>query len=293
MTQLTKLTTRRFQHICIFGDAKSGKSTLAAQLPPETKKIIWLSVDNGHDILFKLPKETQEKIDLISLPDTKESPIGIRFADKVVLGKKVTLCNIHKDISCSRCTASNLSVDTVDMSSEPASTVLVIDNITQLADSAMNLTLLGKKDDYLPGWPEFRLQGTIMNRMLTGIQQSNRHVICIAHVCETEMEDSTKRLVPLVGTVPFSRGVGKYFDHIIYARTANKKHGFGSSTTYATNALTGSRNDVEIEKLEVPSLTPFFPAGSLDDDEEATTNETSNLMRRVISRPYYTQPNKA
>ena len=39
---------------------------------------------------------------------------------------------------------------------------------------------------------------------------------------------------------------------------ANKKHAFGSATTYAASVLSGSRLDVNIEGLAVPSLLPFF-----------------------------------
>lgn len=98
-----------------------------------------------------------------------------------------------------------------------------------------------------------------MKKVLMNIQQAPYHVIMLAHVIETEMEDSSKRLVPQVGTVPFSKSVGKYFDHMVYCHMMNKSHRFGSSTTYSMQAVTGSRTDIKVEDLkDKPSLKDLF-----------------------------------
>jgi hypothetical protein len=80
----------------------------------------------------------------------------------------------------------------------------------------------------------------------------------ITHEVETELEDGTKRIVPQIGTAAFSRNSAKYFGHVVYLQVKNRSHKAGSSTVYDTVAITGSRSDVAIEKLEPASLVPFF-----------------------------------
>jgi hypothetical protein len=223
-------------------------------------------MDNGYEILFKLPKNQQEKIELVRLPDTKEFPVAIDTCLKLVSGKPQEICDLHGQCACSTCrrdtTASWTSISFGDLQSDE---VVVFDHISQAADSAMSLVTKGKPIEYKPEWHDYAYQGSLMNKFLMNVQQAPYNCICISHTCETEMEDGTKRLVPLVGTVPFSRNVGKYFDHIIYCRVSNKKHNFGSATTYIASVLTGSRADIVLEgqKTERPSLEPFF-AGRME-----------------------------
>lgn len=264
MTKLTDVATRKVQHLCIFGDPKSGKSELAASATSLFRRVIWVSLDNGHEVLFKLPREQQEKIELVRLPDTKDFPTGITASIEIVSGKSTAICDAHGQVRCLTCRKEPSSVyTTVETFSMQRDELIVFDHLSQMADSAMNLAMKGKSLDTKPEWPEYSHQGAMMSKVLSNIQQANYNVICIAHVCETEMEDGSKRLVPLVGTVPFSRNVGKYFDHIIYCRVGNKKHAFGSATTYIASVLTGSRTDVSLESQVVEegkrsSLAPFF-----------------------------------
>lgn len=262
MTKLTDVATRKVQHICIFGDPKSGKSELAASVAAIFHRVIWVSLDNGHEVLFKLPREQQERVELVRLPDTKEFPTGIAASLEIVSGRSTAICNSHGQVKCMTCRKEGeaVSYTTVETATMGVGEVIVFDHLSQMADSAMNFVMKGKPLDQKPEWPDYAYQGALMNKVLMNIQQANYNVICITHTCETEMEDGSKRLVPLVGTVPFSRNVGKYFDHIIYCRVGNKKHTFGSATTYTASVLTGSRTDVSLELQTAgrPSLAPFF-----------------------------------
>lgn len=291
------LARRKVQHICIFGDPKSGKSELAMSVAtlPFVKKVIWVSMDNGHEVISKLPLEAQDKVDIIVLPDTKEFPVAIDTCLKMVSGAPISICDAHGQVACSVCKRAvtpsnpNPTWTNVTLRDEPITTVIVFDHISQLADSAMNFILKGKKDDYFPEWEHFRLQGTLMGKFLMNIQQAPYNCICLSHVCETEMEDGSKKLVPLVGTVPFSRNTGKYFDHIVYCRVANKKHAFGSATTYVASVLTGSRSDVAVEEEKVvegkrASLLPFFDASSFrEDDGVAAILLLENIQEKVVA----------
>ncbi len=261
MTLLTEVAQRKVQHICIFGDPKSGKSELAGSLAYIFRRVVWVSIDNGHEVLFKLPLHIQKKVELIRLPDTKEFPVAITTCLELVKGTNCHICDLHGQVSCRTCIKENASGWTdISLGALQLDEVIVFDHITQVADSAMNFVTKDKKLDYRAEWPDYAYQGALMSKFLMNIQQAPYNCVCIAHVAETEMEDGSKKLVPLVGTVPFSRNAGKYFDHIIYSRVANKKHNFGSATTYIASVLTGSRTDIILEKQteERPTLLPFF-----------------------------------
>jgi hypothetical protein len=257
MVALSQVPRRGVRHQCIFGDSKSGKTTLVAQLARKYK-LKWLSIDNGHDVLYKLPPEAQANIDIIVLPDTKDFPVAISTCLRLISGAPMNVCIPHGNVECQTC-----KLEAVKTKVQPPferhcfnelgpEWIVVFDHISQLANSAMHFILKrdNRPDDYKPGWDEYRPQGTMMDKFLTNIQQAPFNVICIAQLCETEMEDGKKKLVPLVGSYPFSRGSPKYFDDIIYCSLENKSHKFGSSTTYSMSALTGSRADVAVEKLE-------------------------------------------
>lgn len=259
MTKLSSITQSSAHHIVVFGDPKSGKSTLVSKLAEAGYKLTWVSIDNGHSVLWKLSEKAQENIDLIRLPDTRDFPVAAATCLKLSSGALCKICDAHGQVDCSHCKRVNGAAwSTVECGKFTSNELIIYDNISQLADSCMNFATEGKPDGYKSGYDEFRLQGFLMNKFLTNLQQSGWNSICIAHVCETEMEDGGKKLLPWIGSVPFSRVAGKYFDHMVYCSTRNKKHTFGSGSTYSMSAVTGSRTDVEIEKLSEASLVPIM-----------------------------------
>lgn len=259
MTALLSTQQSSVHHLCVFGDPKTGKSTLVAELAKRGYQLTWVSIDNGHAVLYKLPRDAQERIDLIRLPDTRDFPVGIATSLALSTGKSIKICDQHGQVDCSACRRVNDAAwSIVHPNSFSHNQIIVFDNISQLADSAMNFATEGKPDGYKSGYDEYRLQGFLMNKFLTALQNAPFNSICIAHVCETEIEDGRKKLLPLVGSVPFSRVSGKYFDHMVYCETRNQKHRFGSSSTFINNVVSGSRTDVVIEKMDTPSLEPIM-----------------------------------
>lgn len=261
--KFTSLAPRIVQHLMVVGDPKSGKSTLVSELAERGFKLLWISIDNGHAVLSKLSQKAQEHIDIIVLPDTKDFPVAVTTCLKLLTGKECNICDGHGQVDCTMCKKDNRSFSRYslnELANDPENTwIVVIDPVSQLADSAMNFVCKGEKDDFKAGYDEYRTWMNIMVKMLSNIQQAPYNVICIAHLVETEMEDGKKKLVPMVGSGPFSRKVGGYFDHIVYCDINNLRHNFGSATTYKGTALTGSRTDVKIEDMkDKPSLLPFF-----------------------------------
>lgn len=286
---MTKLTDTQFgaaHHVCVFGDPKTGKSTLVSKLAEAGYNLIWVSLDNGHSVLYKLPHEAQERIELIRLPDTRDFPVGIATCLKIATGSKLTICDSHGQVDCSVCRRNkNEFWSTVYCREHDTNTIIVFDNISQLADSAMNFATEGKPDGYKSTYDDFRMQGFLMNKFLTDLQQASFHSICIAHVCETTMEDDGKKLVPWIGSVPFSRQAGKYFDHMVYLNVRNKKHIGGSSSTFDTRAVTGSRTDISIEddKYKEFSLAPIIRSFIVRDSKAKEVQKIVEGVRKTVA----------
>lgn len=262
---------RRWQHLCLYGEPKTGKSELAGELAKHGYKIIWVALDSGFDFIGKFPKEAQENFELIVLPDTKDNPIGIATCLKLMDGKKQRVCDEHGRVNCLSCDQKKLEFTSVDFNNMPEDHIVVFDHGSQIADSALHYIIMGQtskltqeaRDLYKPEWDDFRVQGTLLTRFLSNVQQARFNVIVLAHVVEIEQEDGKKKLVPQMGTTNYSRNASKYFDHIVYLSVGNRSHRVGSSTTYDTNAVSGSRLDIaledsKLEKGERPSLLPFF-----------------------------------
>jgi len=269
---MAKLSTKQHSqtHRCIiYGAPKTGKTQLAGELA-EFYDLIWVDMENGHETLFKLPQEWQERIELINLPDTRSYPIAIETALKMVKGK-VSICEEHGKVGCMACKREEtqlkkedildaheqLFVD-VDLPNMGHEKVVVFDSLTQLTNSAIANITKSEPDDYKLTYDDWGNLGKLLDIFLSHVQQAGYNVIVISHETEAETEGKKKTLVPVGGTRNFSRNVAKYFDHVIYMERKNKKHVAASSTGYATNILTGSRTDAMMEDQDSPSLLPIF-----------------------------------
>lgn len=300
MTKLSNTVDSEAQHICIFGEPYTGKSTLASTVATMGYKLLWISFDRGHTILRKLSPEAQDRVDLVRIPDTKDNPIGIKTALKIITGAPITICEEHGAVDCSICKRTDGSPWTnVELRSTPLDTIVVFDHITQIADSAMQFAIersilnhekdatsttvtMADKDFFKPGHGQYMMQGFLMTKFLTNIQQSNQHIICIAHVAEVEQEDGRKKLVPLIGSVPYSRNSPKYFDHLICCELLNKEHRFASTTIYSATIVAGSRKDIAIENKGTPTLAPFF-SGEIPRISNTGTVEAKKVLTSIAS----------
>lgn len=263
MAKLNTLNHSPTHRVLIFGGPKTGKSQLAGELA-EYYNLIWVDMENGHEVLFKLPEEWQKRIELIDLPDTRSYPIAIETVLKMVKGK-VSICEVHGKCSCMVCarvTKDNpdnpASVVEVNLPTLGHEDVVVFDSLTQLSNSAIAFITKSEADDYKLDYNDWGNLGKLLDIFLSHIQQAGYNVIVISHEIEAETEGKKKTLVPVGGTRNFSRNIAKYFDHVVYAERKNKKHVFGSSTGYATNILTGSRTDAIMEGTDKPSLLTIF-----------------------------------
>ncbi len=289
MAKLSNLQESKTRRVLVFGGPKSGKSELAGKLA-EHFNLLFFDLENGYETLFKLPKEFHERIDVISIPDTKVFPIAIETMLKVITGNRTEICEAHGKVSCSLCKKDSAAFSVVELNNLSDETIVVFDSLTQLSNSAMNHLTKDQGDLYKPEWTDYRNQGQLLDKFLSQLQQSRYNSVCITHETETEMEDGRKKLVPVSGTREFSRNTAKYFDHVVYCEVKNRKHCFASGTTYSGNVLTGSRTSVELEKDEVPTLLRFFKPELFKDEKNLagvgvskTPGQTalSNLKNRI------------
>lgn len=256
MAKLNTMKVSATHRVIVYGAPKTGKTELVGQLS-EHYNLKWLDLENGHNTLFKLPVPWQERIDMIALPDTKSYPIAAETCLKVVKGA-VVICNEHGKVSCMICKREEKETTGIDVTTMGVDDILVVDSLTQLSNSIISHITKNQPDDYKLNYDDWGNLAKLLDIFLSEIQQASYNVIVISHEQEVEGENKKKTLTPVGGTRNYSRNVAKFFDHVVYCERKNKKHVFASSTTYATNILTGSRTDVVMEEGDKPSLLAIF-----------------------------------
>lgn len=270
-----KATTHH--HILLFGPPKSGKSLLAGKLSTH-KKLLWFDLEGGHNVLFQLPSEQQERIELIDLPDTRGYPIAIETMLKVIRGTRVDICETHGKVSCSICKSKSAPFVTVELNALDNDTVVVVDSLTQLTNSAIAHITKNQPEDYKMEFDDWGNLGKLLDTFLSYVQQAPFSIICISHETEVDMVDGKAKIVPTAGTRNFSRNTAKYFDEVFYCEVRNKKHVVGSSTTYANNILTGSRSGQVTEGDSEASLIPIFTGVRPTPEVKVAPTPAANAM---------------
>ena len=282
--KLTQLQKSKSHRVLLFGAPKSGKTQLAGELSKEYN-LIWFDLEKGVDTLLKLPVSQQERIEVISIPDTRSFPIAIETMLKVIKGGKNEICEEHGKVGCMLCKKENKPFSTVELGTLGLDTVVIVDSLTQLTNSAISFITRNQPDDYKLNYDDWGNLGKLMDTFLSHVQQAPFNVVCISHETEVEMEDGRQKLVPTAGTRNFSRNTAKYFDEVVYCEVKNKKHIAASSTLYSGNILTGSRTGAVLESVSEASLVPIFKGeikGTVTGTTPATTAVT-NLSKLSAS----------
>jgi len=251
--------------VLVYGGPKTGKTELVGKLL-EKKKLWWFDLEDGAKTLMnnpRIPKEWLDRLEYFRLPDTQVFPVAARTLLHVIKGKEVSICHRHGVVNCVNCKKeAPEAFSAINLSAFTNEDVLVIDSVSQLAASAMNdiqKDVIAKDQfDKKPDWDDYFNQGRIMDRIFSIMQQAPFNVVAISHEQMVEMEDGSKKIVPIGGTSQFSKTFGKYFDDVVYCEVMNKSHRAASSTTYKANVLSGSRTGKEIEKIAGSSLLELF-----------------------------------
>jgi hypothetical protein len=270
--KLSQKTASKSHRVLLFGPPKSGKTQLAGETSKEFN-LLWVDMENGIDTLLKLPEEQKERIEVISLPDTRSYPIAIETCLKMIKGGKGKICEAHGKWDCPICKKDSKPMVEVELNSLPSDTIVVFDSLTQLTNSAIAHITRGQPDDYKLNYDDWGNLGKLMDTFLSHVQQAPFNVICISHETEAEMEDGKNKLVPTAGTRNFSRNTAKYFDEVVYCEVKNKRHIAASSTLYNGNILTGSRTGAVLEAATEASLIPIFK-GEIVIPTQSPTSDT-------------------
>lgn len=251
MPKLSSVSLRKAIHMILFGPPKAGKTELVGELAEHGLHLYFFDFENGSLTLSRsINKENQNNVDLYKIPDTKDFPIAIETALKVIKTGKYEICDIHGKISCALCKKNNTEFSIFDNTALGEKDVVVFDSLTQLSNSAMNHIGKDNKDGDLwkPEWSDYRKQGSMLDRFLSTIQNAPWNCIVISHESTVEMADGREKIIPIAGTRNFSRNTAKYFDEVVYCEVQNRQHKASSSTTYSLDVLTGSRSRTVIEE---------------------------------------------
>lgn len=284
--KLTAAKQSKAKRVLIYGESMTGKTTLAGTLASRYK-MIWFDLEKGYESLLKLPEAAQENIELLQIPDTKIFPIAIETILKVFTGKEVFICEEHGKVACPICKKASAPETRVCLNELDENYIVVIDSLTQLSASTLNFLMKDKEDTAKPEWDVYRSQGALLEKILSCMQQSKHHIVCISHVVESQQEDGKTKLFPVCGTSNFSRNCPRFFDDVVYVELKNKKHTATCSTTYANNITAGSRLGHSIgEDMNLLSLfseSVIIPAeekkGNLTNGQKAL-GSLGNLIKK-------------
>jgi len=285
--KLSEASPSKAKRVLIYGESMTGKTTLVGTLA-EKYKLLYFDLEAGYESLLKLPVAAKENIELIQIPDSKIYPIAIETLLKVFTGKEVFICEEHGKVSCPVCKKNSAPETRVCLSELSTDTVVVIDSLTQLSASTINFLMKDKEDTAKPEWEIYRIQGALLEKILSSMQQSRHHIVCISHVVESQQEDGKIKLFPVCGTSNFSRNCPRFFDDVVYLELKNKKHVATCSTTYANNITAGSRLGHSIgEDMNLLSLfsdSPDVGSGASKRSEPAPGQKAVSALSNLIKK---------
>ena len=282
--KLSNIKEDESQRVLVYGPPKSGKTEAMGKLA-ETHDLIWFDMEDGIKTLAKLPDELKERIDVVQIPESKSDPIAINTMLKLITWIPGTVCVEHGAWDCVACKRNSLPVTEINLRNKDWSkTIIVVDSLSALAESAINHVMRGREVTKKPEWDDFAAQGALMSKFLSSVQTSRMNWMMATHEMEVEREDGTIVLVPVSGTRNFSRNTGKYFDHVAYMRVKGGRHTAGSATTYLDKVHTGSRLSVKVEAGAEIDLRPFFSAEIRAASMKITAAETKNTLQGAKSQ---------
>jgi len=262
-------TVQANHSILIFSRPKLGKTRLAgtAAKIPEVKRIFWFDLENGSQTLLNmgLTEEEMEKITIYKLPDTKETPIAIETMLKAFsVRNKVLICDEHGRDNCVECKREGKPSTPFALSECTHNDLVVVDSGSQLGDSALAATMLGKDNMAKPGWDEYGIQGKWLGDILSVVQQAKHtNFVVLTHELILENEEKKQEIHPLMGTKAFSMKVAKYFGSVIYLYKKLGKHAAASSSVFRPDVVTGSRLNALMEKAGDPDMRTILIEGGI------------------------------
>ena len=258
--------------ILIYGAGKTGKTKFVATAVtiPEIDNLYWFDLENGYQTIMHagLTKEQLAKIQLYRIRDTRSNPIGIETLLKAIAGgKPVDICEAHGKVGCAPCKSAGAETTPFALSACTHRDLVVIDSGSQMGDSALAAACIGKDITFKPSFDEYGQAGFWLSDILSVVQQcQHTNFVVITHeLVDTDEINgkATDRIYPLIGSRAFCRKVAKYFGTVAYFHMKLGKHAAGSSTTYKSDVLTGSRINAKLEASKDLSMKDILIAGCI------------------------------
>jgi len=271
------------QRVIVYGPPKCGKTQLVSTLSA-VFDLLWFDLENGYATLLKLPTAYQERIELISIPDSRTFPIAVETMLKVIVGLPVDICEAHGKVSCQLCKKDSAPMVRVELNKLSPNTIVVVDSLTQFSNSCIANITKNQPDDYKMEFSDWGNLKTLVEKFLSQVQAAKYNIVCISHEEEVELEDGRKKIVPVCGSSKSSRNTAKYFDHVVYCEVKNRKHIASSATTFSNNILAGSRTDVRLEDSPELTLLSIFKAievSTAPNDSQVTDSGAHSVVNAV------------
>jgi hypothetical protein len=258
--------------VLVYGAPKSGKTALVGKLAAGGFNLHWLDLENGIKTLLNpamLDPKFRKNVNVITVPDHRLYPVAIDTVREIIRGGAKKICVSHGKIACPLCGKdATAKFSEIDLSKFGANDILVIDSLSQLANSAMNKGIIKELqkpggEEYKKTFTDYAVQGSLMEQVLSFIQVVDVNVVAISHELESESLEGREKIVPVAGTRNFSLNSAKYFDTVVHCAIVNKQHRAYSSSTYSPTIITGSRLSVDVDekKGDELSLLSLFKRG--------------------------------
>lgn len=270
---LLEVGVNEVEHIILYGETGSGKTTLAALLS-EFFNVLWIDGDKGLTAaISNCHPEMLKRIRVIKVPDSTDYPVLANTVLRLVTGRKYNICMNHGTFECPLCTrTTGAKIIPIELSKLPKNWVVVLDSQTQFYASVLAFAYYkdtgaqpgsGVPDDYNGSKANpFNYRGIAYNmceKFGNYMKDLGCQFVSISHELQTAMEDNvTKKIVPVGGSANVSSNYGKWFGTQVYAKKQNNKHNFLTSSLYSGSVQTKSRSNVVLEEKATPSLLHIF-----------------------------------
>lgn len=269
LPSLAEVGLNESEHVILYGETGSGKTTLAALLA-EFFNVLWFDGDKGLTAAFNNIHPTmQQRIRVIKIPDNTDYPIMCSTMLRIVTGRRQLLCVAHGTTDCPVCKQNPSAIQVpLELNKLPRNWVVVMDSQTQFYASVLAFAYYkdtgkapgsGIPDDYKGDWDYRGIAYQMCDKFGNYMKDLACQWVSISHEVVSEMDDDvTKKIVPVGGSKNISSNYGKWFGSQVYAKRANNKHNFFSSSLYSSTVQTKSRSNVVLEAQKTPSLLHIF-----------------------------------